>query len=128
MSASFSISIVDDDELVRTATNNLLKSRGYIVKTFASADEFLRSPQLEETSCVIADVQMPVMNGLELLTHTRARGCDAPFIFITSFPDERVRARALSAGATCLLPKPFSGRKLIKCVDLALRTDRRPGA
>ncbi|WP_407175535.1 response regulator transcription factor [Bradyrhizobium sp. STM 3562] len=128
LSVLFRISVVDDDALVRTATNNLLKSRGYIVRTFASGDEFLGSPQLDETSCVIADVQMPVMSGLELLTHTRARGCDAPFIFITAFPDDRVRARALSAGATCFLAKPFSGRKLIKCVDLALQADHRPGA
>ncbi|KRQ96402.1 MULTISPECIES: response regulator transcription factor [Bradyrhizobium] len=114
------ISIVDDDGSVRAAINNLLKSRGYIVHTFVSAEEFLRSPHLNGTSCVIADVQMSIMSGLDLLTHMRAQGYSAPFIFITAFPDDRVRARALSAGAICFLAKPFAGRHLIRCLDTAL--------
>ncbi|MFH0302398.1 response regulator [Bradyrhizobium sp. 31Argb] len=118
------ISVVDDDGSVRAAINNLLKSRGYIVHTFASAEEFLRSPHLNETSCVIADVQMSAMSGLDLLTHMRAEGCDAPFIFITAFPDDRVRARALSAGAICLLAKPFAGQHLIRCLHTALDKHR----
>jgi FixJ family two-component response regulator len=114
------ISVIDDDASVRTATNNLLRSRGYIVHTFASADEFLRSPHLGETSCVIADVQMSGMGGLELLTDLRRRGYNAPFIFITAFPDEGVRARALKAGALCFLAKPFTAPSLISCLDAAL--------
>ncbi|MGY3622306.1 response regulator transcription factor [Bradyrhizobium sp. USDA 10063] len=118
------VSIIDDDASVRVAMNNLLKSRGYVVNTFASAQEFLRSVHLNETSCVIADVQMPVMSGLDLLTRMRADGYNAPFIFITAFPDDSVRARALSAGAICFLAKPFAGRNLIKCLDTALKKHR----
>ena len=114
------ISIIDDDASVLAATNNLLKSRGYVVHTFSSGAEFLRSPHLNETSCVIADMQMSVMSGLDLLANMRARGHDAPFIFITAFPDEGVRARALEAGATCFLAKPFAAPSLIKCLDTAL--------
>jgi FixJ family two-component response regulator len=101
------ISVIDDDASVRAATNNLLRSHGYIVHTFASAEEFLRSTHLNGTSCVIADVQMPVMSGLDLLTRMRTQGYRAPFIFITAFPDESVRARALEAGAICFLAKPI---------------------
>ena len=122
------ISVIDDDASVRTATNNLLRSRGYIVHTFASADEFLRSPHLGETSCVIADVQMSGMGGVELLTDLRGRGYNAPFIFITAFPDESVRARALKAGALCFLAKPFTAPSLISCLDAALQGDRGGGA
>ncbi|MGY4627452.1 FixJ family two-component response regulator [Bradyrhizobium sp. USDA 4486] len=114
------ISVVDDDASVRAATENLLKSRGYIARIFASAEELLRSPQLDETSCVIADVQMSAMSGLELLAEMRTRGYDTPFIFITAFPDDRVRASALGAGAIGFLPKPFAGQALIQCLDTAL--------
>ena len=81
----------------------------------------MRSTQLDDSSCVIADVQMPGMSGLDLLTHLRTLGNDMPFIFITAFPDESVRARALQAGAICLLAKPFSGPALIDGVDAALK-------
>jgi FixJ family two-component response regulator len=118
------ISVIDDDASVRAATNNLLRSHGYTVHTFASAEEFLRSAHLNDTSCVIADVQMPVMSGLDLLTRMRAQGYDAPFIFITAFPDESIRARALKAGAICFLAKPFAGPILIKHLDAALEGPR----
>ncbi len=118
------ISVIDDDASVRAATNNLLRSRGYLVHTFASAEEFLRSPHLNETSCVIADVQMSVMGGLDLLATMRRRGYDAPFIFITAFPDEGVRTRALRAGAICFLAKPFAAPSLIMCLDTALKGHR----
>ena len=123
MSAPTVISVIDDDASVRVATNNLLMSRGYVVHTFASAEEFLGSIHLEQTSCVIADVQMAAMSGVDLLTSLRARGYRAPFIFITAFPDEGVRARAMKAGATCFLAKPFAAPNLIKCLDAALRGD-----
>jgi FixJ family two-component response regulator len=118
------ISVIDDDASVRAATNNLLRSHGYTVHTFASAEEFLRSAHLNDTSCVIADVQMPVLSGLDLLTLMRAQGHLVPFIFITAFPDESVRARALKAGAICFLGKPFAGPTLIKCLDTALEAHR----
>jgi FixJ family two-component response regulator len=114
------ISIVEDDALVRAAMNNFLRSRGYIVHTFGSAQEFLGSSHLNDTSCVISDVQMPVMSGLELLATMRMRGYGAPFIVITAFPDESVRTSAMKAGATCFLIKPFAALKLIACLDAAL--------
>jgi FixJ family two-component response regulator len=116
------ISVIDDDASVRIATNNLLMSRGYVVHTFASAEEFLSSNRLEETSCVIADVQMTAMSGLDLLASLRARGHQAPFIFITAFPDEGVRVRAMKAGAVCFLAKPFAAPILIRCLDAALQS------
>jgi FixJ family two-component response regulator len=121
------ISIIDDDASVRAATNNLLSSHGYMVQTFASAEEFLQSARLNDLSCVIADVQMAAMSGLDLLTHMRTQGYNAPFIFITAFPEESVRTRALKAGAVCFLAKPFAGPALINCVETALN-ERRGGA
>jgi FixJ family two-component response regulator len=114
------ISVIDDDASVRAATNNLLRSHGYTVHTFASAEEFLQSAHVNDTSCVIADVQMSVMSGLDLLTALRTQGYAAPFIFITAFPDESVRARALKAGAIGFLAKPFAGPTLINCLHTAL--------
>ena len=124
MSTLSVISVIDDDASVRAATNNLLTSHGYMVHTFASAEEFLQSTRLNDTSCVIADVQMPAMSGLDLLILLRTRGYRAPFIFITAFPDESVRARALKAGAIFFLGKPFAGPTLIKCLDTALEGHR----
>jgi FixJ family two-component response regulator len=114
------ISIIDDDESVRAAICNFVRSLGYIVHPFASAAEFLRSGDLQETSCVIADVRMPAMTGVELQAHLRAEGHCVPFIFITAFPVEISRARALKAGAICFLTKPFDGETLAKCVESAL--------
>ena len=121
MPAPSVISVIDDDASVRVATDNLLMSRGYVVHTFASAEEFLASSHLEQTSCVIADVQMAAMSGLDLLASMRARGYQAPFIFITAFPDEGVRARAMKAGAVGFLAKPFAAPHLIECLNTALR-------
>jgi FixJ family two-component response regulator len=114
------ISVVDDDASVRAATDNLLSSHGYLVRTFASAEEFLQSPHLHDCECVVADVQMPGMSGLDLVTHMRAQGHLAPVIFITAFPEESVRAAALKAGASCFLAKPFAAPALIDCVEAAL--------
>jgi FixJ family two-component response regulator len=118
------ISIIDDDGSVRAATHNLVRSLGYIVHTFASAEEFLRSPHLKDTSCVIADVRMSAMSGLELQAHLLAKGWSFPFIFVTAFAVESDRARALKAGAICFLIKPFDGEALIKCLDTALERNR----
>ncbi|WP_027574341.1 response regulator transcription factor [Bradyrhizobium sp. WSM1743] len=120
MSVASVISVLDDDPSVRAAINNLLESRGYIVHTFASAEEFLSSTDSNDTSCVIADVQMPLMTGIDLLTRMRAQGSDTPFIFITAFPDESVRVRALNAGAICFLSKPFAASDLMQCLNRAL--------
>jgi FixJ family two-component response regulator len=118
------VAVIDDDASVRTATDNLLSSHGYLVDTFASAEEFLRSARLSDSACVIADVQMPAMSGLDLLIHMRVQGYAAPFIFMTAFPEESVRARALRAGAICFLAKPFAGPALINCLEAALNRQR----
>ena len=115
------ISVIDDDELVREAADNLLSSEGYLVRTFASAEEFLQSPQLLGCGCVVADVQMPGMSGVDLLTHMRAQGHNTPFIFITAFPEDSVRNRARKAGGIGLLAKPFAAADLIRYVEIAIR-------
>ena len=122
MPAPSIISVVDDDLSIRDAANNLLRSSGYTVHTFASAEEFLLSPHLGETACVIADVQMSAMSGLDLSAAMRAKGHIVPFIFITAFPDENLRARAMKAGAICFLAKPFAAPALIRCLQTALET------
>ena len=114
------IAVVDDDVSVRVATDNLLSSHGYLVGTFGSAEEFLQSPHVHDCACVIADVQMPGMDGFDLLTNMRAQGHLAPVIFITAFSEGGVRASALKAGAICLLAKPFASSILIDCVKTAL--------
>jgi FixJ family two-component response regulator len=115
------ISVIDDDASVRAATDNLLSSHGFLVHTFASAEEFLQSSCLHDTLCVVADVQMPSMSGLDLLTHMHAQGYKVPFVFITAFPEESIRAHALRAGAIGFLAKPFAAPALINCVEAALR-------
>lgn len=120
------ISVVDDDASVRVAIDNLLSALGYVVHTFASAEEFLQSAYFNDTSCVIADVQMPVMSGVELQAFLLAREQRVPFIFITAFPDETVRSRVRKSGAICLLTKPFDRQSLIKCLDAALQRNSGP--
>jgi FixJ family two-component response regulator len=116
------ISVVDDDASIRVATDSLLRARGYTVSTFASATEFLRSRELDEASCVITDMRMPDMSGVELQTVVRNQGRSTPFIFITAFPEESARLRALHEGAVCFLSKPFDAPTLIRCVEAALAT------
>jgi FixJ family two-component response regulator len=116
------IAVVDDDASIRLATDSLLRSRGYSVCTFASAGELLQSTELNETACVITDVRMPAMGGIELQAILRARGCTVPFVFITAFPEEAVRMQAMNGGATCFLTKPFDAPTLIKYVEAALDT------
>jgi FixJ family two-component response regulator len=118
------ISIVDDDASVRLATNRLVRSLGYVAHEFASADEFLQSGEAGETSCLIADVQMPGMSGLDLQRRLTADGHRLPIIFVTAFANENVRARALKAGAIGVLSKPFDGSALIKHLDAALKERR----
>jgi FixJ family two-component response regulator len=115
------ISIIDDDESVRVATQRLVRSLGFTAHTFACPEEFLQSPRLNDSSCLIADVQMPGMSGVELQSLLTARGNRTPIIFITAFPDEKIRTRALEGGAICFLSKPFDGSTLIRCLDAALK-------
>ena len=117
------ISIVDDDESVREATKGLVRSLGYTAATFASAEEFLSSDCVRDTSCVIADVQMAGLSGIDLQQQLVAQGLALPVILITAFPDERTRKRAIDAGAVDYLSKPFSDEQLVSCLDIALRDD-----
>ena len=120
------ISIIDDDASVRTATARLLGSLGFSAHAFASAKEFLSSPRLSETSCIIADVQMPGMTGVELQEYLVAHDHGTPIIFITAFPQDRIRERAMKAGAVCFLSKPFDEARLLECLEWALMTRQNP--
>jgi len=114
------IAIVDDDESVRIAMGGMVESFGYSPVTFESADAFLKSDQLADASCLILDVQMPGMSGLELHSALIAKGRRIPTIFVTAFPDARVRERALRAGGLCFLSKPFGRTDLLGCIQTAL--------
>jgi FixJ family two-component response regulator len=116
MSKSALISIVDDDESVREATQGLMKSLGFSAETFACAEDFLNSDRLQRTTCLIADVQMPGMSGLDLYRQLLAAGKPIPTILITAYPDNNVRARALKAGLIGYLTKPFSEDDLLNSI------------
>jgi FixJ family two-component response regulator len=122
------ISIVDDDEWIRGALEALVRSLGFATRTFASAEAFLRSSVVGETRCLILDVQMPKMSGVELQRHLSHLGFEIPIIFITAYPDERVKARALNGGAICFLHKPIDlqGRRLVDCLHAALDRGKGP--
>ena len=114
------ISIVDDDGAVREATKGLMRALGFLAETFGSAEDFLKFERLHSTACLIADVQMPQMSGLELYHRLVASGVPIPTILITAYPDDSVRARALKAGVICYLSKPFNKDDLLVCIRSAL--------
>jgi FixJ family two-component response regulator len=114
------VSIVDDDPSVCEGLLDLLSSMGFAAEAFARADDFLKSDRLDSTCCLIADVQMPGMTGLELHDHLIRSGKAIPTILITAFPKDTDRARALRAGVHCYLPKPFSEMDLLSCIHAAL--------
>jgi FixJ family two-component response regulator len=120
MSQSHIVSIVDDDASVRAAMQSLLRSLGFVAFVFESAEEFLRSPRVGDSSCLISDVQMPGMSGLDLQDCLIAQGTDIPTIFITAFPEQSIRSRAHASGAIGLLEKPFEGRTMIELIRQAL--------
>src|SRR5262245_51930359 len=101
------VSIVDDDESVRAATAKFIRLHGFVTHTFASAEDFLMSPQVAETSCLITDIRMAGMSGTDLQSHLVAQGKRIPVIFITAFPKEGSRAKLIEAGAAGFLTKPF---------------------
>jgi len=115
------VSIIDDDKSVRAATNRLVRSLGFEAHTFSSAEEFLRSAQRSNSSCVIADIRMPGMSGVALQKLLIDEGQHLPIIFITAFPEETMRTQALETGAIAYLSKPFDGKTLIKCLGAALK-------
>jgi len=114
------ISIIDDDESMREAIKGLMRSLGYRVEAVASAQEFLSSRHVRRTSCLIADMQMPGMTGLELYQRLSTSGKPIPTILITAYPDDGVRERALSAGVVGYLSKPFEEDDLLACIRSAL--------
>ena len=117
----FIVMIVDDDESMRRAARRLIKSYGFPVETFASAEDFLSSGRLHETACLVLDVQMSGLNGLELQSRLITDGHQVPIIFITAFNDENARAQALKAGAVGYLVKPFEEADLLTAINVALR-------
>ena len=114
------ISIVDDDQCMRDSIRQLVKSFGYAVATFSSAMAFLQSPDLEQTACLIADVQMPGMTGDELYGRLLENGRTIPTILATAYPNDRLRTRVLNEGVVCCLDKPFDQNNLIGCVRKAI--------
>jgi FixJ family two-component response regulator len=114
------ISVVDDDDSVRESLQGLIRSVGFAVQVFASAEEFLGSDHLRDTHCLILDVRMPGMNGLELQRHLAATRCAIPVIFITAHRNETARMQALKNGAVDYLCKPFSEEALLNAIGIGL--------
>ena len=121
------ISVVEDDRPFRDSMRRLIRSLGYSVEAFPSAADFLASPRLFETDCLIADVQMPAMTGLELHRQLVDTGYSIPTILVTAYPDDGVRARALSDGVVCYLRKPVDEKHLMRCLRAALHSDELEG-
>jgi FixJ family two-component response regulator len=115
------ISIVDDDDAVRNSLDDLIRSIGFGTQGFSSADAFLSSNQARDTACLILDVRMPGMNGIDLQRQIVAANWRIPIIFITSHADDDARARALKAGAVAFLYKPFREEELLDALDAALK-------
>lgn len=121
LSRSSLIAVVDDDEAIREATQGLLKAAGYATAAFPSAEDFLASRQLNEVGCLITDIQLGGMSGLQLQRHLGASGFTTPIIVMTAFPEDG--QRALAAGALCVLDKPFIKDELLSCIRLVLQPD-----
>jgi FixJ family two-component response regulator len=118
------IAIVDDDEAVRLATARLVRSIGYKAQPYASAVDFLQDYARRKPACLITDIQMPEMSGVELQEALNAAGESPPIIFITAFPNDAIRERVLAAGAFCFLSKPCDGDTIVRCVEDAVRSHR----
>lgn len=120
MAKSHVISIIDDDPSVREATQSLIRSLGYDAQAFASAEEYLQSNRLNDSSCLITDLHMPGMSGTDLQDRLIADGYEIPIIFVTAYYEDRIRDRVMDAGAFGFLRKPFNDESLIACLDRAL--------
>jgi len=121
------VSVVEDDQFFRESMRRLMRSLGYRVEAFASAADFLASPHLGETACLIADVNMPAMTGVELHRHLLDSGHTIPTILVTAYADEDVRTRALNYGVIGYLRKPLDEKHLKRCIQAALQSRERPG-
>jgi FixJ family two-component response regulator len=119
------ISVVEDDEPFRESMRKLMTALGYTVEAFPSAGNFLASPRLAETACLVADVQMPGMTGIELHRHLVDAGYAIPTILVTAYPNEAARTRALKTGVVCYLRKPVDDEQLERCLRSALQS-RKP--
>ena len=115
------MAIVEDDESVRESTRHLLRLLGYATAGFASAEDFLNSGRVRDTACLITDVRLPGISGLELQTRLILDGHHIPIVFVSAFPNEAIRARVLKNGAICFLSKPLQEQSLIACLDHALK-------
>ena len=120
------VSVVEDDQFFRESMRRLMRSLGYSVEAFPSAADFLASPRLAETACLIADVHMPAMTGLELHRRLIDAGHAIPTILVTAYPDDDVRARALNDGVVCYLRKPVDEKHLMRCLRAALHSGEPP--
>jgi FixJ family two-component response regulator len=120
------VSIVEDDQFFRESMRRLMRSLGYVVDVFSSAAEFLASPRLSETSCLIADVHMPAMTGIELYRQLIHTGHPIPTILVTAFPNDLDRTRALNDGVTCYLGKPVDVQDLTRCLNAAFASEGSP--
>jgi FixJ family two-component response regulator len=120
------VSVVEDDRFFRESMRRLMRSLGYNVEAFSSAADFLTSPRLSETACLIADVHMPAMTGAELYRHLIAGGHAIPTILVTAYPNDVDRARALNDGVVCYLRKPVDEKHLIRCLRTALQSGEPP--
>ncbi len=120
------VSIVEDDRFFRESMRRLMRSLGYTVEAFPSAADFLASPRLSETACLIADVQMPAMTGVELYRSLVDAGHAIPTILVTAYPNDVDRARALDDGVACYLRKPVDEQHLILCLRAALTSGEPP--
>jgi FixJ family two-component response regulator len=114
------VAIVDDEEMVSEATGALIETFGFVARAFTSAEAFLDSDCVSRTSCLVVDVQMPGLDGLQLHRKLTTAGHRIPVIFMTAFPDARLRKRALKAGAICYLKKPFNPTDLLNCIRSAI--------
>lgn len=126
MSKQQQISVVDDDRSFRDSMRRLLKSLNYAVAVFPSAAEFLASPKRAATTCLIADVHMPAMTGIELCKHLIENGNPIPMILVTAYPDDGVEDYSLALGVECYLRKPLVETALIDCLHAALARGRGP--
>src|SRR5258708_31733998 len=120
------VSIVEDDRFFRESMGRLMRSLGFAVEAFSSAADLLASPRLVETACLIADVHMPAMTGVELYRHLIEAGYAIPTILMTAYPNDIDRSRALNDGAVCYLRKPIDERDLIRCLHAALHSGGSP--
>ena len=120
------VAIVDDDESIRNATRDLLRAAGFSTATFEDAESFLASASRASAACVVADIRMPGMTGLELYQALVASGDGIPTVIITAHPEEVTQSRAREAGITCYLSKPFAPDELLECVREALAKPRGP--